>query len=90
VAAERLRDGAMRPISPGHHRRNGICARFRCAREEFAQRPASVDASVNFGGRDDETTRPVAVGIERHKFDETHDYAALARKFCEGFDFIVR
>src|SRR6266853_6911846 len=51
--------------------------------------PASVDALVDFGRGHDQTTGPVAVGVERHEFDEAHDDAGFAGERSEGFDFVV-
>src|SRR6266404_5191694 len=53
------------------------------------QGPTGVYAFLDFRGGDDEITRPVAVGIEGHEFDETHDDTAVAGKLREGFDFVV-
>ena len=53
------------------------------------QRPARVNALMNLGRGYDEASVPVAIGIQRHEFDEAHHQAALAGKFGEGFDFVV-
>src|SRR5579863_8710381 len=52
------------------------------------QRPLRVDAPVNFVGRNHQFARPVAVGVERHEFDEAHDHAAIAGEGGEGFHFV--
>src|ERR1700687_1209783 len=39
------------------------------------ERPAGLDALVDFRGGDDEIAGPMAVGIERHEFDKAHDHA---------------
>src|SRR5580704_15100766 len=53
------------------------------------ERPAGVNTLVDFRGGDDEVARPMAIGVQRHKLDESHDDAALACEFGEGFDFVV-
>src|SRR6266850_4291943 len=90
VAAERLRDGCDEADFAGSAVRETVFARgFAALVRNLHQRPAGVNAFVNFGCGNDETARPVAVSIERHEFDEAHDDAAVACKFREGFDFIV-
>src|SRR6266446_608903 len=53
------------------------------------ERPARVNAPADLRGGDYQVTCPVTVGIERHEFDKTHDDAAVAGEFGEGFDFVV-
>src|SRR5882672_6200532 len=90
VAAERLRDWRDEADFAGGAIRETVFARgFAALVGNLHQRPARVNALLDFRGGDDEIARPVAVGIERHEFDETHDNAAVAGKFREGFDFIV-
>src|SRR5258707_11388453 len=49
------------------------------------ERPAGVDSLVDFRGGDDDVARPVAVGIEWHEFDKTHDHAGFAGERGESF-----
>jgi hypothetical protein len=37
------------------------------------ERPERVDAAVNFGSGYYLITAPVAVGVQRHEFNEAHD-----------------
>src|SRR5690242_18607184 len=48
-----------------------------------------MDAVVDLSGGNHEFPGPVAVGVQRHKFDEAHDDSAVAGKLGEGFDFVV-
>src|SRR6266850_460319 len=90
VAAERLRDWCDEADFTGGAVGETVFARgFAALVGNLYQGPARVNALPDFRSGDDEIARPVAVRIERHKFDETHDNAALAGKFREGFDFVV-
>src|ERR1700745_1567428 len=53
------------------------------------ERPAGVDALVDFGGGDDKATSPMAVGIEGHEFDKAHNDAGFTGVGSESFDFVV-
>src|SRR5215469_8339588 len=53
------------------------------------ERPLGMDALVDLLRGNHQLTRPVAVRVQRHKFDEAHDDAAFAGKGGEGFDFIL-
>jgi len=53
------------------------------------ERPAGMDAGMDFRGRNNQVARPMAVGVEGHELNEAHDDAAIAREFGEGFDFIL-
>src|SRR5216683_846523 len=53
------------------------------------ERPAGMDALVDVRGGHDKAARPVAVGIERHKFDKAHDDAGFAGVQSKGFYFVV-
>src|SRR5216684_113812 len=53
------------------------------------ERPTSMDALVDFRGGNDQAAGPVAVGVERHEFDEAHDDAGFAGVRCESFDFVI-
>src|SRR5882724_4062932 len=90
VAAEWLRYRSDEADFAGGAIRETVFARgFAALVRNLYQRPARVNALLDFRGGDDEIPRPVAVGIEGHEFDEAHDDTALAGKFREGFDFIV-
>ncbi len=81
--------GAIRPISPGPST-NLIFARGLAAFVlDFDERPARVNAAIDFRGGNHCVASPGAVGIERHEFDEAHDQVAFARKYSEGFHFVV-
>src|SRR5215472_7102038 len=89
-AAERLRDRSNKADFAGSPVREAVFARRLTAFVgNLDQRPARVDTLVNFGGRNHKFAGPVAVGVERHEFDEAHDDAAIARKLGKGFDFVV-
>src|SRR4029077_2375215 len=53
------------------------------------QRPLCVNAPMDFGRRHHKATIPVAVCIERHEFDESHDDATLAREAGKCFHLII-
>src|SRR5260370_37881842 len=66
---------------------------FACGLAAFVgnlhERPAGVDSLVDFGSGDDEAASPMAVGIEGHEFDKTHDDACFAGVRGKGFDFVM-
>src|SRR5438034_11355084 len=49
------------------------------------ERPASVNALMDLRGGNDQVAGPVAVGVERHEFDKTHDDACFADESGESF-----
>ena len=53
------------------------------------ERPASVNALMDLRGGNDQVAGPVAVGVERHEFDKTHDDACFAGESGEGFYLVV-
>src|SRR5580704_7252831 len=53
------------------------------------ERPARLNARMNFRGGNYKIARPVAVGVQWHELDEAHDHTALAREQRESFDLIV-
>ncbi len=94
VAAERLGDGrdesdfagAVATVCGGEF----VFARgFAFFVRDFDERPARVNAAIDFSGGDHCVASPGAVGIERHEFDEAHDEVAVARECGEGFHFVV-
>src|SRR6266850_2918481 len=90
VTAEGLRDWGDEADFAGGAVGETVFARgFAALVGNLHQGPASVNALLDFRGRDDEIPGPVAVGIEGHEFDETHDDTAVAGEFCEGFDLVV-
>ena len=90
VAAEWLRYRSNEADFAGGAIRETVFARgFAALVGNLLQGPTGVYAFLDFRGGDDEITRPVAVGIEGHEFDEAHDDTAVAGKLREGFDFIV-
>src|SRR6266850_787421 len=90
MAAERLGDGSDEANFTGRAVGKTVFASGLAALvRNLLERPTRVDALMNLRGGDDEVARPVAVGIERHEFDEAHDDAALAGEQGESFDFVV-
>ncbi len=89
VAAKGLGDGGDQADFTGRAVGKFILARgFAFRVGNLHQRPLRVDAPVNFLGGDHQFARPVAVGVERHEFDEAHDYTAVAGEGGEGFHFV--
>ena len=89
VAAERLRDGSDQADFAAAVGEAIFAGGFAALMGDGNERPAGFDAALDFGGSDDQLARPMAVGIERHVFDETHDEIAIAGELGEGFDFTV-
>jgi len=90
VAAERLRDGSDEPDFAGSAIGETIFARGLAAFvRNLHERPAFMDAAVDFRSGNNEIARPMAIRVERHEFDEAHDDAAFAREGGERFDFVI-
>src|SRR5260221_6215565 len=89
VAAKGLGDGGDQVDFTGSAVGKFILARgFAFRVGNLHQLPLRVNAPVDFLGGDHQFARPVAVGVERHEFDEAHDYTAVAGEGGEGFHFV--
>jgi len=89
MATERLRDGGNQADFTGGAIGKAVFAgRFARFVGNGNERPTGVNAVADFRGRNDQITRPVAIGVERHELYEAHDDAAIAREFGKGLDFI--
>src|SRR6266403_1481179 len=90
VTAEGLRDWGDEADFAGGAIGETVFARgFTALVRNLYQRPARVNALLDFRGGDDEIPGPVAVGIEGHEFDKAHDDTTVAGKLREGFDLVV-
>src|SRR5258708_6503597 len=90
MAAEGLGDGSDEADFTGRAVGKTVLASGLAALvRNLLERPTGVDALVDFRSGDDEAAPPVAVGIERHEFDKTHDDAALAGEKRESFNFVL-
>ena len=94
VAAERLGDGSdesdfARTVATIRGGEFIFAGGFALLVGNLDERPARVNAAIDFGGGDHRVASPGAVGIERHELDEAHDQVAFARELGEGFDFVV-
>src|SRR5580700_7522968 len=56
---------------------------------DFDERPPRINTAIHFRRGNHYVTRPGAVGVERHEFDEAHDQVAFAREFRERLHFVV-
>src|SRR5712692_9854676 len=90
MAAKRLRDRRDETDLAGSAVGEAVLAGgFTSFVGDLLERPARVDTLVNLRGGDDQIASPVAIGIQRHEFDEAHDDAAQAGKSGEGFHFVI-
>src|SRR5882757_645531 len=89
VPAERLCDRRDQADLAARAVSKFILARgFALRVRNLRQRPLGVNAPVNLLGRNHQFPRPVAVGIERHELDKSHDHTAIARERGEGFHLV--
>src|SRR5260370_2867713 len=56
---------------------------------DLLERPTGMDALMDLGGRNNKAASPMAVGIERHEIDKTHNDAGFSGVRSENFDFVV-
>src|SRR5450432_2238448 len=90
VTTEGLRDRGDQTDLTGGIIGEAVLARgFAALVRDLLQRPAGMNALVDLGSGNHRTARPQVVGIQRHEFDEAHDYAALPGKSSEVFDLVV-
>src|SRR5467141_2110922 len=90
MAAEGLRHRRDEADLAGSTIRKAVLASgFAALVRDLLERPAGMDAPVDFGGGANQAASAMAVGIERHEFDKAHDDACFAGVRSEGFDFVV-
>src|ERR1700683_406821 len=89
MAAERLRYRRHETNLAAAIGESILARRFAAFVRDGHERPARFDALLYFSRCDDQITRPVAIRVEWHVLDESHDQIAVARKFGERFHFAI-